>query len=428
MFVIRRLFVLLIILFTFYLGLEYAFKILGPGHNIVYEISDSNNVYLVKESYTARQKDEVDNYYFDISVNGKSFYYQTFMNFRNDDRVIENIYYFENDQYACLLPVYKNGQILSDFKCYDDNDYYYYNLISGLNSELDNYINNLDLSNYSYETYLPRKSNPIVQSHLEIYPDNLVENHYLGLTTYKGIYNINKHLSDNISLVSIFNKDIYEQNISAYVDKYYVVADYNSDYSFTNFTVVDLTNNRTRNLISRHQISFDSYFQGSVDDRLYLVDRRNSRQFELDLRSFTILEYGNANTGVRIYRNGDWKVEPMSRAITSDLLFADDYNIEAEAPYYRIDKVGGELSGYYYYYERKSNQHYVYRSEIQNPEAKTLLFVLDDISEITYHLDSIYFYSGNDIIHYQDSIGLSPIVNNSEYEFNKSLRYSLYIK
>lgn len=425
----KRLFIMLIILFGFYLALEYSFKIFGPGHEITYEINSENNTLTIEETYTARKKNDLNNYYFKVTINETPFYYQTYHDFKNYDKVITDVKYFKNDKYTCILPIFIKETILFDIKCFDGNEYYFYNSIRGESKSLDEYVETINVKNYSYVQFLPTTGDSIKESHFEFYFDNVLSNNYLGLTTYKGLYVVGGGKNDNLDFIPLFTKDVYEQNISSYADKYYVVANYNTEYSFNKFLVVDLTTRKVENLNSRHEISFDSYFQGKVGNRLYLLDRSNKKQFEVDLKTFTVIEYGNVDSGVRIFSNGKWVVEPMSKAISENLIFNNEYEIERnEEPYYRIDKVGGKTSGYYYYYERKDNKDYVYRSEIKNKDEKTFLFESEKVSDIVYHNDYVYFYNGNDISYYHDSVGIKPLVTNEEYEFNKSLKYSLYIK
>ena len=64
------------------------------------------------------------------------------------------------------------------------------------------------------------------------------------MENYKGIYTINEKNLSKIYNVSLFNTDIYNKNLSCYVDKYYLIADYSKQTKFNEFKLVDLTNNK----------------------------------------------------------------------------------------------------------------------------------------------------------------------------------------
>lgn len=419
---------MLIILFGFYMALEYVFKVLGPGHEIKYELNIDGKVFGVEETYTARNKKEKNSYHFKINVDDIPFYFQTYYDFKNYDKVIKDIKYINVGKYICILPLFVKDVILSDFKCFDGSEYVFYNLIRGQSKDLDNLVENVNVKNYNYAKYATIKGDSFKDDHLDFYFDSMLENHYLGITTYKGLY-VATSVGDELDFVSLFSKDVYEQSLSTFIDKYYVVADYNSNYSFNTFYIVDLTNKKVETIKTHHQISFDSYFQGGVENRLYLIDKSNMKQFELDLKSKTVIEYGNLNTGVRVFRNGKWDVEPLSKALENKLMFESNYKAElAQNPYYRIDKVGGELTGYYYYYLKKGNEHYVYRAEAKNKNDKTLIFISNSLNDVTYHDDYIYFYDENDVSYYHDSAAKKSVIKNQEYEFNKTLKYAIYIK
>ena len=67
----------LIVLFLIYFGLEALFYFFGPGHNVKYLVDN----YDIKESFTNNQKDELSNYYFEISKD----------DFRIDLQIFDNL-------------------------------------------------------------------------------------------------------------------------------------------------------------------------------------------------------------------------------------------------------------------------------------------------------------------------------------------------
>ena len=87
----KKLFNLLIILLIIYFGLEISFINLNKGHNIEYKIKKGNNTFNIKEVYTQKRKNEINNYYFEIKINNEIFNFQTFKNYKKANYIIKDI-------------------------------------------------------------------------------------------------------------------------------------------------------------------------------------------------------------------------------------------------------------------------------------------------------------------------------------------------
>lgn len=63
------------------------------------------------------------------------------------------------------------------------------------------------------------------------------------MSNYKGFYDLK-----NKKNVQLFKKDIYNQTLNYFLDKYYIVADYNQTYEFDKLIIVDMTTGKQKKL------------------------------------------------------------------------------------------------------------------------------------------------------------------------------------
>ena len=87
-----------------------------------------------------------------------------------------------------------------------------------------------------------------------------------------------------------------------------------------------------------------------------------------------------------------------------------------------------EETGYIYYYRKVSNGYNVYRAPSRNAEQKIYLFNIKSLKNIKYVHDFVYFLEGDEVKYYSDNFGVRTLFKNTEFKFNKSLKYSVYIK
>jgi hypothetical protein len=132
-------------------------------------------------------------------------------------------------------------------------------------------------------------------------------------------------------------------------------------------------------------------------------------------------------TGIKNYQNGEWTEGNIYDAINNKLLFTDSVSLSDfnGISYARVDKVGGEKSGFYYLYENTKNGYNVYRVNAQNYNSKIYLFTTNNIDNIVYDQDRVCYKDDVYIKCYQDSIGVKLIVKNKEISFNNSLIFDV---
>lgn len=413
----KRMFGLLLILLIGYFSFQLIFRFIDKGHTEEYNITTNGQVFSIKEIYTVNT-DEDDNYYLEIKVNDDTFDMQIYDNLNMSKRIITDIYYYDAD-YKCILPVI-NKEKYGNVICKIDDTYYNYQDLKGKSESLDLFVKNLNIDEKEQQELASKNK-------ITVY-DNLIDKHYIALETYKGITTINKKNMSTIVDINLFEKDIYTKDISCFIDKYYLVADYNKQTKFNEFKLVDITNNKVKTIKYDYDISLDSYILGTYENKVYLFDNSTKKEYEIDVKKETIIEVGNTNIGIKILVDGNFEninAYTVYQNKTTFTPYEVSYNFNNQN-YDLVLKVGKEKSGYYYIFEKVGNTYKVYRSNIQNKINKTYLFETNS-TELLYSKDSVYYLDGKTLKRY-DNQGNKIVLEYSELEFNNNIKIGLFNK
>ena len=359
---------------------------------IKYKIKNGNDVYNIVEKHNGNYT------YYEISWN-KNVYPINIFNKNKDKRQINQLYSFTDNTYYCVLPLFK-GKVLTDIMCYKDGTIYNYQSIKDGREKLNSYVSKIkEYENFNKYEDNEEKCNNVITINNTI-------NKKISITTYKGLIVDNKE-------IKLFDKDVYSNKISTYIDKYYVTADYNANYEFDKFYIVDLTSKDVSTLKTKEPISFDSYIQGIVDNKIYLYDPENEIQYEIDPKNKKI-KVTSSDT-IKYYSNNKWTKVSVKQA--KELYF--DYS-SLNNIYNEYDKV---YENDYYYYAIKNDN--LYRINKNNTETREFLTKVP-VDEIIVNKDYAYYAFKNSLYYYNNLTDLRVVLTDSELEFNKYIKYYIY--
>lgn len=404
----KKLFFMLIILFILYLGIQFAFYWFSGGQENEYKIKNENNIFEIKEISNF----DNNSYLYEVKINETLFSFQIFNDYNKDYKVLKDIYYYKDEDYECILPVFKGEKLFTDVMCMNNGYLVYYHNINN-----DNVTNFVDGINIYDEKQFKDNANSEIKEGITIYKDNLVENHYLSFTNYKGIYNINSKFDYSIYNVTLFKNDVYNQKLGIFVNNYYVVADYNEKDSFNKINVIDLVSLKTSTIVSNKSISLDSYIQGIVDNKIYLYDKENNVQYEIDPSKETIIKLSNEIK----YYNGTWSTMSVKEAKEEKKFIVDTVDYD-DNQYEKID----QTDSYYYLYKKNGTKYDCYRINKQNKSGLIYLFTTDSLELINYVGNYVYFINDNDVYVFNDLFGIKKIINYKEIEFNKNIKFYVF--
>ncbi|MFA7688797.1 MAG: hypothetical protein WCX96_01745 [Bacilli bacterium] len=432
----KRLVRLLVVGALLFALFEIGLSFIKKGHNITYEIIVNDNNFVVKEIYSNNIKTEnknnkdINNYYFEISINNEKnpkFVFKTFTNYNNHKIILQDIKFYEDDTIKCIYPIFKEHKNDIDVLCNKNNILIDYKELKGTNSNLDKFVNELINSDYDLKAWNNQANQKKKLGYYNIFTSNIPDDDYLILWKYNGIYLVTNHGSNDVEL---FLKAHYNNDLGALISHYYVLPNYDERYDFSKIDVVNVYNGSIKEVELANKISYNSYFQGIIDNELYLFDVDNKIQYKINPGKKNVIEVGNSLDGIKYY-DGNWNNRKVTDFIQEKVMFKYNYSITSnikEYNYYQLDEVLGETDGYFYFYVKSKNDIKVYRVDKQNTNYIKLLFTIDNISNIKYRKDYIYFLSKDTIYYYHDTTGIIPLAENFEYLFNSENMYDIYKK
>lgn len=422
---LKKIFILVLFFLCLYIILRFGYRFYGGGHNYTYEVETNDIRFSIQEIFINNKKNS--NYYLQITNGEEKFYYQTFENFKNKSKIIDDVFYYEDDKYQCILPVYSGKKILSDILCKSQNDYlYFYHNLQGINENLDAFASSLSSAGYNVEQWIDN-SDVIAKDGIKNYYQNISKEHFILLTDYKGILLVNGN-DRKINYISLFDSDIYQKRLDMLYKNKYIVADYNTKYRFHEFYVIDMLTGATKKIISDSELSFDSYIQGIIDDKIYFFDKDAKKQYSIDMKEETVSEVGNENIGIKIYVGGQWQIVSAVTVSNEEIKFQQENNLYIDDKNYaKIYQYGNDKFGYYYYYKKVDDKYLVYRANVQDNSQLVYLFSTTNIDNIYFSHQDIYFVDDEYIKRYSDSSGTRKVIEYNELKYNDNLFFGVYI-
>lgn len=409
---LSRIFICLLFL---YIGLEVTINQTSKGHHINYQVKDEKQKITIDENYSKK-----NNYRYDLiyEVNGIKFY-QTFLkNLKNRNYLVQKVRYVEDSKYKCIYPIYKEQSIKLDAICYDGKYYYPYQTIKGNSLDIDNFINSI--KEYPFKD--KNEENGIKKNNVTIFLDNLIKGHKLFLENYKGLYIIDDN--GKLENITLFENDIYKKTIHGFTNQYYVVANYNNLYATNELLSVSLKDGKVKTLKKKDALSFDSYTQGVIENKLYIVDKSNKVQYKIDPKSEVIKKIGDENQKLSVFKEGKFIKKNYYQAIQEKVLFAPNAistNFK-EKEYDKVDYVKSKKLIYYYLYEKEDSEYHVYRN-LKGQDIIVSLFSVSNLNDVYYVDDFVYFKKDENIYCYSDETGINKVLNYRELKFNDNLAF-----
>lgn len=303
---------------------------------------------------------------------------------KKDKKVVSNIELYKDDNYNCLYLTFNDRTNINDLVCIKDNINYYYSTGVIKNEKIDNYYNEL-ISQKKINRLYNDKATYQKKDLYTFYTNNILDEYILFISTYKGLYKIDKDIEE----INLFDKDVYDQRIKAFIKNKYVIANYNQQYDFDSFYVVDLKSEKISTIKSKYNISFNSSINYD-ENYIYLHDLDNDKYYELDID----------NKSIRLINK-----------ITNNLKYLNNYEILK-----KIDNT---------YYIKKNN--ILYKSNYENLVDLTHLFDISDKYNLQIGKNYICFNEDLELICYYNN-SYQTIVSNNEFKFNKTINYYFYKK
>ena len=395
--------ILIILLFIIICYNIYKFLIIE--HNFKYKVKD----YSIDEHFY------LDNgHYYDITITNKKENYSYTINedLGKQKKIIGNIKTFKSNNLVCIVPIYKKN-IDTNIYCDLDNkqvsiDY----LLKSNNSDFKEIKKDIK----KYNIKLPNSSdNKKEYKKLTIYNKNIIDDDIYYIWDYKGIYILD---SEENNYQKILDYDLYDNIMSCIVGKYYVLFENNSASGIENIHYYNYKNGKTKVFKLKEKIAKDSYINGVVDNLIYVTDRKNKKEYTINVDKEKIEEIDDDQTEYIVYINGEKKTLSKSDFFATDQYFENAY-IKDE----KITNSEELIKSKNYYYFKEDNK--IYKSLDTSKTSSILLLELNDIKEWQVVDNEIIILTEDTIYNYSDKYGLRKILENNEFKYNYKNIYKL---
>jgi len=378
--------------------LQLLFFVLKKEHEIEYSITNNQVTFQIKEIF------QKNRYVIQIVANDKTFFFDLPNNTHKQKKILKNILFQQEKEEMCIYPIFEKtpGKI----QCATDKQTYTAGKakmnLKKLKEEMKK--NNISLTKPSTKT---KKYGP-----LEVFYENIQAKEYYYIWNYHGFYKITK---DTISEKKLLENDQYYNDLGISVANKYLFFSSDEKHSYSFATVIDLVTEKEKVIKFKEPIAKDSYLQGVIENKVYLLDIDHLTQYAFDLEDGSYEIVGNKKKNAIDYVNG----KPQRRNIydfkNKKILFDLTYPLEESEKEEIKESVQSNNN---IYYLGKNGQVFLYNTRIN---ARLELTKNAMISTLVPQQEK-FCYLEDDMLYCEENGYKYPIIRYKEFKFNKTSR------
>ena len=406
--------VLLAILAILY---QYGIIFLKKGHEINYDLVFENKKFKVEEIY---DKDSEGYYTITISNDDYHFIYEIKDEFNKQQKIVKEIEMVEANNVMCIYPIYIKDKALSNITCSQKTNktiysYTYYkndNLVKQLVEKL----KGKNITNLAWEA---ENKELTKDGTISSYQKNIMENDTIAVWAYKRLYVADR---DKTHYIDIFEDDIYENKAATLIGYNYYIPKYDEDNfkNFNRYYKINIKRREKSELLLQDTLSKETYVNGVVDGKMYIFDKKNLIQYEINDDNDSPRKTGDQNLNAQYY-DGKWHDKSIIEFKDKEIKFKKDYTAIEELKQYKYDEIY-ETDRYYYL----KNNGEISRIYKKNLNQKVILFTANNLKSIVANKDTIYFIIDDTIYYYHDNYGIRRIIVSNEFKYNYNNIYAVY--
>ncbi len=411
--------VISIVLILGFLSLVYQFAITFfiAGKESDYTIVSDDINFLVHESFSKKDGDNLYEITIKRSDNDDEYVYSINRNFNHQSVVVRDIKRFDKGNLRCVAPVLKDNST-SEIFCNDGSGIVTYTYLKQNNNNLvDEFVASLKAAGLEHRDWSD-------QNNFESYEGLQVCKDFpegYGVTYWSGA-NLFSFQKDNFKTTYLFNKARTNNKLSLLAGHYYVTVDTDSNTNFDSFHLVNVKDGGkdTIYLEGGSYLSRNIYFAGKKGDSVYVVDRSNRKEYEIHTTQKSVKEIGNDVTGKGKYFNGN-ELADIDINLLMDREYYFNYNVNVPELQEKYGIIDVRESNDKYYFKTPMNEvYYVLKSDLDHPVK---LFRFGNFKEWKVIGDSVFGINGNTVYMYNLDYGLKPILKSGELLSNY---YNIY--
>lgn len=397
--------IIILILLTY----QFIVTFFKDNHYVTYSIG-KDEIFNIEEKYIKKNKQD----YYLIKVNHKedNYVFKIDNEFNKQKNIVEKIKVFEQDGFYCIGLDLVGKDKYSYPECSKENITYSYSSIK----------DKIDFGNYI---------DKIVDKNRTRYSQESVKRDELGLTVnrsyidddeivivygYKQMILLYPNYSRTFSFSSMDN---YKNTYGTLVDKYYMIPKMTSLPTFGTYVRYDVIDGIRDEIDLPTAITKQSYINGVDDNKLYVFDKSNKIQFEIDPFSKEINIVGDVNKEGITIENGEKKKISVYELEKNEVLFDSK-----KSDYINVESNNFVSNDYYAIYESNGTFYKVYK---EYPDIKILLFNDSAAKNIKIKKDNIYYIKDNGLYKYNE-YGIFGIAYRNEFIYNFDNIYDVYLK
>lgn len=409
----------LIVFFLFLLAaVQLAYTFFKTEHSVSYSIQKNDFVFEIQEDY------QDGNYYFQITDGNHVYHYENRSNFNKQKEVIKDIMVSDIDGYRCIYPIYQSIAFnqtgsYNNISCAKDGITYMGEALTNVIS-LDSFQKEIQSSNeYVYSGWSEKESDSESLVGGRYYTDNLLPNFHIAIWNYRQLINLSSTFQ---SYAAVSENDIYENEYGTLVGQYYVIPVPDGTATYKKYKVVDLISNSVEAYDFSDPVSTDSYINGVVDGKLYLFDRSNLVQYEIDPKE-AIVNKTVDKDNAKYYDGEEWSTKNVYEMKLDEIHFGKDLFAISELQSYQPSEI---VESSRYYYLLVGNQ--IYKIDKEDITHPTILLTLENPRELVVNDDYLFYIDGTTLYYYEETVGPKPVFTDSMFEYTYHNVYSVYKK
>ncbi len=406
---IKKIITFSLLLLFLTLLLEFSINYFKTSHHVEYDISG----YMVEEDYI--KKSGKDYYLIKASKDGKEYIFNAQNEFNKNEKIIKEIIPYDTDDISCATIIYTNNSSSTPL-CYKDKILHSY--ISVENEPgMSEYLKQL---NKYAEDKITSSDESYVFAYNEIYKNNLYKNEDIIMYNYKNIIKIN---GERTMTFDFSNKDVFKNEYGTLVGKYYVIPKMRNSIEFSHYLIVDLEKETVEEIdLAREvsaNISSQMYVNGIYNSNLYIFDKSNLVQYEINPGKGEIKVVGNKDKKGIVYKNGQEEEIGVYTLNNEKVKFTENYDAYKEIDY---DQIFLTSNGAVYV---KDGVFYkVYNNYLKNP---IYLFEAKNVQDIKVKEDNIYYINDPFLYRYND-YGNVKILKREQFKYDYTNIYDVYFE